>query len=222
MRYEEWDVYYRQILEDFGYSREEDERSARLLDETLAGTRIDPEDLRELFGGKEATIAGNAERLVDELAAVTHPLVAADEATSVLRARGIRPDVIVTDLDGIVEDQIAANRDGAVAVIHAHGNNIPAVERWAPKFTGRVLATTQSRPFGRVHNFGGFTDGDRAAFLADHFGATNLLLLGFDFENPSPKDTDRATKKRKLDWAYILIQTLDDSVYDQNKTQSAD
>jgi len=213
MEYEEWDVYYRKILEDFGYSREEDERSARILDATLGGTRVELGELLTLFGGKEVTIAGNAERLLAELAAVKHPLVAADEATSVLRAEGIRPDVIVTDLDGTVKDQIAANREGAVAVIHAHGDNVPAVERWAPEFRGKVLATTQSRPFGRVHNFGGFTDGDRAAFIADHFGATDLLLLGFDFDNPSPKDEDRETKKRKLDWAYILIQTLDASAY---------
>jgi len=214
MEFEEWDVYYRKIVEDFGYSREQDERSARFLDERLGGTRIDPEELRSLFGGRDVTIAGNAPGLADELTAVAHPVVAADEATSVLRAKGIRPDVIVTDLDGNVQDQIAANREGTVAVVHAHGDNMAAVERWAPEFRGRVIATTQSRPFERVHNFGGFTDGDRAAFLADHLGSKRLLLLGFDFENPNPKDEDRETKKRKLDWAYILIQTLDASEYE--------
>ena len=214
MDFEAWDVYYRQILKDFGYSREEDERAAKVLDGKLAGERIDPEALRPMFAGKDATIAGNAPSLADEVTAVAHPLVAADEATSVLRAKGIRPDVIVTDLDGAVEDQIAANAEGAVAVIHAHGDNIPAIEAWAPKFRGRVIGTTQARPFGRVYNFGGFTDGDRAGFLADHLGAASLLLIGFDFETPSPKDADRETKKRKLDWAYILLQALDASGYD--------
>ena len=214
MDYESWDLYYRQILKDFGYSRAEDERSARILDSTLAGERIDPESLRAAFAGKEATIAGNAPSLADELAVVEHPVVAADEATSVLRKAGIRPDVIVTDLDGAIEDQIAANAEGAVAVIHAHGDNVAAVEAWAPKFRGRVIGTTQSRPFGRIYNFGGFTDGDRAGFLADHLGAASLLLLGFDFEHPSPKDADLAVKKRKLDWAYILLQTLDASAYE--------
>ena len=214
MEFEAWDLYYRQILKDFGYSQEEDERSARILDASLAGDRIDPDTLRSMFEGKDATIAGNAPSLLEEIVAVEHPLVAADEATSVLRKAGIRPDVIVTDLDGDVEEQIAANAEGAVAVIHAHGDNVAAVERWAPKFRGRVIGTTQSRPFGRIYNFGGFTDGDRAGFLADSLGATSLLLLGFDFENPSPKDEDRETKKRKLDWAYILLQTLDASGYD--------
>ena len=214
MDYDSWELYYRQIRKDFGYSQENDERSAHLLDELLAGDRIDPESLRTDFAGKEATIAGNAKSLEKEIVAVAHPLVAADEATSVLRKAGIRPDVIVTDLDGNVEDQIAANADGAVAVIHAHGDNTAAVRKWAPRFRGRVIGTTQSRPFGRIYNFGGFTDGDRAGFLADHLGATSLFLLGFDFEDPSPKDEDRETKKRKLDWAYILLQSLDASEYE--------
>ena len=214
MDFAEWDVYYRQILEDFGYSREEDERAARILDEKLAGRRIEPESLRDLFRGKEVTIAGNAPSLAEELVAVQHPLVVADEATSVLRVAKIRPDVIVTDLDGDVADQVAANGEGAVAVVHAHGDNVAAIERWAPAFRGRTIATTQSRPFRGVHNFGGFTDGDRAAFLADALGARSLLLIGFDFEHPSPKDADPALKKRKLDWAYILLQTLDVSAYD--------
>ena len=218
MDYAEWDVYYRQILEDFGFSREEDERAAKILDAKLTGRRINPEELRPLFAGKEATVAGNATGLRKELMAVSRPLLAADEATSVLRTAGIRPDVIVTDLDGTVEDQVAANAEGTVAVVHAHGDNIPALQKWAPKFTGPVVATTQSRPFGRVYNFGGFTDGDRAAFLADHLGAARLLLLGFDFENPSPKDEDREVKKRKLDWAYILLQTLDVSAYQETET----
>jgi len=213
MDFKDWDIYYRQILKDFGYSREEDERSARIPDASLAGTRVEPDSLRPLFAGKDVTIAGNAPSLAAELAVVEHPLVAADEATSVLRNAGIRPDVIVTDLDGDVEEQVAANAEGAIVVVHAHGDNVAAVERWAPQFRGRVIGTTQSRPFGRVYNFGGFTDGDRAGFLADHLGATSLLLVGFDFENPSPKDADRETKKRKLDWAYILLGTLDESRY---------
>src|SRR5436309_2131553 len=129
MDYETWDVYYRQIRTDFRYSQEDDERSARTLDSVLAGERIDPESLRSLFAGKDATIAGNAPSLEKEIVAVEHPLVAADEATSILRKSGIRPDVIVTDLDGTVEDQIAANAEGAVVVIHAHGDNEAAVKR---------------------------------------------------------------------------------------------
>ena len=34
---------------------------------------------------------------------------------------------------------------------------------------------------GKVHNFGGFTDGDRCVFLANHFKAKKIILLGMDF-----------------------------------------
>ena len=98
---------------------------------------------------------------------------------------------------------------GAIAVVHGHGDNGPAVQTWASRFTGTTVATTQSRPSGGLVNFGGFTDGDRAVYLADHFGAKEIRLVGWDFEHPSPKDGDLKRKQRKLDWAYILIQNLD-------------
>jgi uncharacterized Rossmann fold enzyme len=121
----------------------------------------------------------------------------------------LHPEVLVTDLDGDVEDQVRSNAAGTIAVVHGHGDNGPAVRTWAPRFTGRTVATTQSRPFGRLVDYGGFTDGDRAVCLADHFGAKEIRLVGWDFEHPSRKDGDPKRKQRKLDWAYILIQNLD-------------
>ncbi len=94
-------------------------------------------------------------------------------------------------------------------MILGHGDNGPAVRRWAPQFAGRTVATTQSRPSGGLFDFGGFTDGDRAVYLADHFGAKEIRLSGWDFEHPSAKDEDPRRKRRKLDWAYILLQNLD-------------
>src|SRR5438552_2479210 len=124
------------------------------------------------------------------------------------REKGLLPAILVTDLDGTVTDQVKANSEGAIAVIHGHGDNGPAVRQWAPRFSGATVATTQSRPLGGLRNFGGFTDGDRAVFLADHFGAARIRLVGFDFEHPNAKDLDRRTKQRKLDWAYILLGSL--------------
>ena len=154
------------------------------------------------------SVAGNGPSLKDEIAVYEGILIAADEATSVAMKAGIGPDLIVTDLDGDVGDQIKANVKGAIVAVHAHGDNIPAIRRWAPFFRGRVMATTQSRPFSRVYDFGGFTDGDRAAFIADHFGASKINLIGFDFEHPSPKDENAEVKLRKLAWAKKLIGSL--------------
>jgi len=208
MEFEEWEPYYEQILREFGFSRTEDERAAEILDKRLGGTRLSPDQLAPLVADQPVTVAGNAPRLEGELNRLTEVVIAADEATSILLKHGRVPQVIVTDLDGRIEDQIEANRRGAVAVVHAHGDNIPAIEQWARRFPGKTFATTQSRPSERVYNFGGFTDGDRGVFLADAFGARSIHLVGFDFEHPNPKDQPIAVKKRKLDWAYILIQTV--------------
>lgn len=209
MDFEAWEPFYVQILKEFRFSRDEDEAIARELDATLGGRRATDEDLRRLIHGNKTTVAGNGPNLAEEIDDVRGVLLAADEATSVLREKGLRPDFVVTDLDGRVEDQVKANDAGAIAVVHGHGDNGPAVRKWAPLFAGRTVATTQSRPSGGLRNFGGFTDGDRAVFLADHFGAARITLVGFDFEHPSPKDVDPESKRRKLDWAYILLSALD-------------
>ena len=208
MEFEAWEAFYLQILKDFGFSRAADEAVARELDASLRGQRASDAELRSIFDGREVTVAGNGPNLEGEIDGARGVLVTADEATTVAMGRGRIPTVVVTDLDGTVSDQVKANDAGAAVVVHGHGDNGPAVRKWAPLFAGTTVATTQSRPAGGLRNFGGFTDGDRAVFLADHFGAARIHLIGFDFEHPSPKDADARTKQRKLDWAYILLGTL--------------
>jgi hypothetical protein len=208
MEYADWEPYYARILEDFGFSQAQDEDVARELDRLLGGTRTDDATLRAILEGREVTVAGNGPNVKDEIDEAQGVLVTADEATSVAIDAGLRPAILVTDLDGDVAVQVKANDAGTIAVVHGHGDNGSAVRTWAPRFAGRTVATTQSRPVGGLRNFGGFTDGDRAVFLADHFGASRIRLVGFDFERPSPKDTDAAAKRRKLDWAYILLESL--------------
>lgn len=209
MEFEAWEPFYVQIVDDLGLSRKEDEAVAAELDRILGGTRATPAELRSLFQGKTVTVAGNGPTLAADLAAAEGVLVTADEATSTALEKGLHPAVLVTDLDGNVEDQVHANAQGTLAVVLGHGDNAAAVRKWAPRFQGRTVATTQSSPSGRLYDFGGFTDGDRAVFLADHFGAKEIRLAGWDFEHPSAKDEDPARKRRKLDWAYILLQNLD-------------
>src|SRR5438034_8234276 len=209
MEFDAWEPFYEEILKYFGFSREKDEAVAVELDKLLGGYRVPDSSLRKLIRGKEVTVAGNGPNVREEIGEARGVLLTADEATSVALEKGLLPAILVTDLDGTVTDQVKANSEGAIAVIHGHGDNGPAVRQWAPRFSGATVATTQSRPLGGLRNFGGFTDGDRAVFLADHFGAARIHLVGFDFEHPSPKDADLRTKQRKLDWAYILIGNLE-------------
>lgn len=208
MDYEKWEAYYRDILEDFGFDRTSDERAAQLLDDLLDGERVNSRELRELIEGKRVIVYGNAPDLEVDDVGTDGLVIAADEATSVLIEAGVMPSIITTDLDGNVEDQLSANQMGTVVVIHGHGDNVAAIREWAPRFEGPVVATTQSAPFGNLYNFGGFTDGDRAVFLADHFGAAEIVLKGFDFKRVNPKDAEGAVKKRKLAWARKLLKEL--------------
>jgi uncharacterized Rossmann fold enzyme len=148
-------------------------------------------------------IVGNAPTLKEELENLREkniPFVAADGATAVLLEEGIVPEIVVTDLDGPFDAILEANQMGAIATVHAHGDNIDALKRCVPQLR-MILGTVQCRPPQGLYNFGGFTDGDRCVFLAKELGAASIKLLGFDFEDESV--TPR--KRKKLAWARRLI-----------------
>ena len=83
-------------------------------------------------------------------------------------------------MDGNLDDIFLANLKGANVVIHAHGDNIDKIASLTTFFTN-IMGTTQAQPIGNLYNFGGFTDGDRAVFLAVALGASEITLAGMDF-----------------------------------------
>ncbi len=166
--------------------------------------------LRKTFP-QSVLICGGGGGLADELSSmnVDRFVVAADAATTQVADAGIAIDMIVTDLDGIVEDQVSLNSSGTVAFVHAHGDNRPMLERYVAKFVGPVVGTCQCPPPPGLFNFGGFTDGDRAACICAELGARDLLLAGFDFDRPSEKEGKSVeVKRRKLVWAREILETL--------------
>jgi uncharacterized Rossmann fold enzyme len=208
MQYRDWEPTYEEILADFGFDRAKDEAAARIAAEILSRSDNKSElvELERLIKGKVVMICGNAPCLVSDIKeqyifTASRVVIAADGATSVLLHKGIIPHIVVTDLDGNVADILYANRLGAVIVVHAHGDNIEMLRTVLPTLSGDVICTTQSKPIHKVYNFGGFTDGDRCVFLAKEFGAMEILLLGFDFEDTAVS----ARKKKKLKWAKRLI-----------------
>jgi uncharacterized Rossmann fold enzyme len=209
MDFPQWESFYCEILKAFGFPREADEDSARKLHDALKGRTPSLTVLEKLIKGKDVWVVGNAPSLAKDLerAVPDGTIIAADDAASILMSKGIRPHIIVTDLDGDIEDIIGANEQGTVVLVHAHGDNIQEIEKYTPRFKDRVIGTTQAEPFDDIHNFGGFTDGDRGVFLADHFRAKTIKLLGFDFENINT-EKDSEGKRKKLDWAYTLIESL--------------
>jgi uncharacterized Rossmann fold enzyme len=202
MNFAEWEPHYREILGYFGLDRAADEEAGRLLSSLL--DRDNLLSLASLADGNPVTVCGNAPCLKDELGTITGVVFAADAAAEVLDKNGIRPDAIFTDLDGATDRFVGLNSEGTIVVIHAHGDNMPLLRHWVPRFRGMVVGTTQAAPLPRVYNFGGFTDGDRAAFAADELGASSITLAGFDLDD---RDVE-PMKRGKLFWARKLLALL--------------
>lgn len=213
MKFDEWEPIYKLILEDMQWDRISDDASARTLSkllETKARKKIpdvlDIEVLKKVINGKDVLVCGKAPCLKDEIKNIDfkkYVVISADGATSILINNGIAPNVIVTDLDGNMDDEARANDLGAIMVVHAHGDNMDELGKEVPRLK-RVIGTTQSTPLSNVYNFGGFSDGDRSVFLAKEMGALSITLIGFDFkdENVTP------VKKKKLLWAEKLIDMI--------------
>lgn len=207
MQFDSWEPIYREILEDFGFSRERDEEAADLLRDLLPPSGPILSEARARISGRDVVVCGNAPTLSEEIKSLQKSarkdgcaFIAADGAAAVLLGAGIVPDVIVTDLDGPFPEILRAHDLGSLIVVHAHGDNLDALKSYVPQMK-RVIGTTQSRPQENVYNFGGFTDGDRCVFLAKEMGAATIKLVGFDFDDP----TVTPRKKKKLAWARRLI-----------------
>ena len=202
MEFKDWEPHYCEILAYFGFDRAGDEEAARLLASLMPRDNL--LSLAALTCDNPVTVCGNAPCLKDELGKIHGVVFAADAAADVLDVHGIHPDAVFTDLDGVSDRLLTLNEEGTIVVVHAHGDNIALLKYWVPRFKGPLVATTQSSPLPHVHNFGGFSDGDRAVFAADELGAEQITLIGFDLD-----DTDVDPVKRgKLFWARKLLALL--------------
>ena len=252
MKFETWDLWYKQILDDLGFLKSEDEKTARVLNEILDKEgSIKFESLTDNIPQKNpicqndnivmglnktidrdiknAIVLGAGPSLKKDIAFIKdkckgnkeyfkdYVLIVADGATTVALEKNLLPDIIVTDLDGKIEDLMIANEKGSVFVLHAHGNNLDEILKYTDKIH-KVLGTTQSKPFSNLYNFGGFTDGDRAVFLAFALGVKKIVLAGMDFgtmtTNYSRPNLESEiaeadeVKKKKLKYAEELVEWI--------------
>lgn len=212
-----WMEWYQLILEDFGFKKDDDERSAESLNHLLDDLgALMPQDIhiksRVIVFGAGPSLKPNL-TILKTINLDDFTLIAADGATTALLEEDIIPDIIVTDLDGRMDDIIYANQNGALMVVHAHGNNQGQIKKYTPQLIN-VMGTTQSKPLASVYNFGGFTDGDRCVFLAMALGAREIILSGMDFgkivthySRPDQEDGPAdMVKQKKLKWAKKLVK----------------
>lgn len=212
----EWFPYYQEIREKFGYSTERDQEAAKVLSYMTRRKALDLRVLRKKIHGKKVMVIGAGVSLEASISYIKKnrsctKIVANGAVQAVLEHR-IKPDIVVTDLDGNQLFLKKADKLGAVMVVHAHGDNIPVMNKIVPKLK-HVIGSTQVMPMNNVYNFGGFTDGDRSVFLAEELGASQIILVGMDLGNvigKYSKDTvrDSELKKAKMKVAKKLLAML--------------
>ena len=199
-----WKKRYFSILKEMNYSEKKDKESALILDSILKKTDS-IEKIREIIQGNTVFVIGSGPSLsiaIPKLKKLKKSIkIAADSSLEPLIDNGIIPDIIVTDLDGNEDTIKKISKTKSIFVIHAHGDNIEKLQM--VKKMKNCVGTTQTNPFNKIQNFGGFTDGDRGVFLASYFDAKKIILFGMDFGNQigkfsNTKKSDREIKLKKL------------------------
>lgn len=201
MQLDLWLKWYDKLRIIFGYSIVEDQSSAQLLSELLYEKSIDIECVKELITSKNVLVVAPGPSLEKSFDMIKNlksfTIIAADGASEALVENCIKPDIVVTDLDGNHEYLLKANNMGSIMVIHAHSDNVNLLRNLVPKMKN-CIGTTQVKPLRRIYNFGGFTDGDRAVFLTSEFNAKNVVLVGMDFGKKIGKYSKTKIKNEKL------------------------
>ena len=206
-----WEKRYFSILKELNYSQKKDKESALILDSILQKTDT-IKKIERLIQGKTVFVIGSGPSLsfaIPKLKKLKRSIkIAADSSLKPLVDNGIIPDIIVTDLDGNEDTIKKISKTKSIFVIHAHGDNIEKLEM--VKKIKNCIGTTQTNPFNKIKNFGGFTDGDRGVFLASHFNAKKIILFGMDFGNQigkfsNTKKSDREIKLKKLEIGRDLL-----------------
>ncbi len=211
-----------EVRKDMEFDPGFDALAAEFLDAMLDVLPLNPLGPEDLPVDDEVVVVGagpsvlRLERVVEEIE--NRVIYAADGAARALLEVGVVPDVVVTDLDGGDHVLLMAVREGAVPVVHAHGDNVDALARLVPVFE-EVLGTCQVYPApGSLWNPGGFTDGDRAVVIAARLGAERVLTVGMDLgelttsysrpeEGEGVFEAD-AVKRKKLAWAGRVLEIV--------------
>jgi uncharacterized Rossmann fold enzyme len=218
VKFIDWFPYYQDVRQRFGYSTEKDQEAARILSTLIKRKALDTKVLKKKIAGKQVFVIGagpSLERNIELLKRKEfrrYVKIAANGSVQALIENKMKPDIVVTDLDGNLSFLKKAEKMGAIMVVHAHGDNIDMLKKVVPKLH-RIIGTTQVMPTKNVYNFGGFTDGDRCVFLAEEFGAQQIILFGMEFGREVGKYSKESVKeigikRRKMESGKKLLATL--------------
>ena len=207
-----WKTRFKEIRREFGYSEREDLRSAKKLN-SLLKDKTSKKQLEKIIKNKTVFVIGAGPSLSSSLRYLNGcrnvTKIVADGAVRGLLEKNIKPDILVTDLDGDMKSITRIGKTKIPIIVHAHGDNFKKLDI-VRKFSN-VIGTTQTDTFGRIENFGGFTDGDRCIFLAEYFKAKKIVLIGMDFgqkigKYSKDKVVDPKMKLKKLKFGRKIVE----------------
>ena len=177
-----WKTRFTEIRKEFGYPENDDYISAKKLN-SLLKKKFSNRELQNIIEKKTVFIIGAGPSLSKSLTHIKKcknvTKIVADGAVRALLEKSIKPDILVTDLDGDLDSIKKIGQTKIPIIVHAHGDNYDKME--IVKELSNVVGSTQTKKFGKMENFGGFTDGDRCMFLAEYFNASKIVLIGMDF-----------------------------------------
>lgn len=183
-----WRAEYARIVDELGIDPEGDRRASEFLSQVFRDAPCVLRGLPDAVGRRLSVVVGASDHVHEDLRSLEHVLhgfrddvylVSADSATPALLDVGLVPDAVVTDLDCPEQELLKAHSLGSLFFVHGHGDNLEALARLAIRIRDRAEPTCQvPDPVGHVHNFGGFTDGDRAVYIASALGCRTIVLVG--------------------------------------------
>ena len=209
-----WKTQFKEIRKEFRYLEKDDLISVRKLDSLLKG-KNSKRQFQNMIEGKTIFIIGAGPSLTRSLKYIKKSKnvtkIVADGAVRALLEKNIKPDILVTDLDGDLKSIEKIGKTKIPIIVHAHGDNYEKLE--IVKKLKNVVGSTQTRKIGKIENFGGFTDGDRCIFLAEYFNATKIVLIGMDFGQKIGKYSkhrivDRKIKIKKLKFGKKIVEWI--------------
>ncbi|MEM4576048.1 MAG: 6-hydroxymethylpterin diphosphokinase MptE-like protein [Candidatus Nezhaarchaeales archaeon] len=200
-----WEPWYIWIAGALGISMNVDTEATLKLYAMIKDRACDVSVVREFVKNRVVFVVGAGPSIERGISAVFSKkidgvIIAANGACSKLLKVGVIPHIVVTDLDGNVDDIYEVWRRGAYIIVHAHGDNIQALERHVKRFSERVIGTTQVKPFGCLYNFGGFTDGDRAVFMALELDCKIVVMIGMDLSRTVGKYSKPWLSRDEVAW----------------------
>ena len=150
-----WKTIFKEIRKEFGYKVIDDLHSAEKLN-SLLKKRFLKKNFQKLISNKTIFVIGAGPSLSKSLSYIKRcknvTKIVADGSVQALLEKNIKPDILVTDLDGDLKSIKKIGKTKIPIIVHAHGDNFDRLQM--VKNFLNVNGTTQTNRFGKIENFG--------------------------------------------------------------------